>query len=42
MVSEGIDVEKELAKANVTRQWEGPPGYQMSLGGRAYTKQKVK
>jgi len=40
MVSEGIDVEKELAKANVTRQWEGPPGYQMSLGGRAYTKQK--
>lgn len=41
MVSEGIDVEKELVKANVTRQWDGPPGYQMSLGGRAYTKQKA-
>lgn len=40
MVSEGIDVEKELAKANVPRQWDGPPGYQKSLGGRAYSKQK--
>jgi len=36
MVKEGIDGEMMLRNAGVSRQWEGPPGYDMPMGGNAY------
>lgn len=36
MVKEGIDAEMMLRNTGVSRQWEGPPGYDIPMGGNAY------
>ncbi|WP_411960276.1 TniQ family protein [Pseudomonas mandelii] len=36
MVKESIDSEMMLRNTGVSRQWEGPPGYDMPMGGNAY------
>jgi hypothetical protein len=36
MVKESIDGEMMLRNTGVSRQWEGPPGYDMPMGGNAY------
>ncbi|POA74340.1 TniQ family protein [Pseudomonas sp. DP16D-R1] len=36
MVKEGIDGEVMLRNTGVSRQWEGPPGYDIPMGGNAY------
>jgi hypothetical protein len=40
IMSEGINTEVLLGKANVSRQWEGPPGYHLPMGGRSYVSNK--
>ncbi len=36
LMSEGVDAEVQLDRANVSRQWEGPPGCHLPMGGRSY------
>lgn len=36
LISEGVNAELQLSRANVSRQWEGPPGRHASMGGRSY------
>lgn len=36
MVKDGIKVEVMLRNTGVSRQWEGPPGYDILMGGNAY------
>jgi hypothetical protein len=36
MVKEGIDGEVMLRNTGVSRQWEGPPGCDIPMGGNAY------
>jgi hypothetical protein len=36
LMSAGVNPESLLAKANVSRQWEGPPGNHGAMGGRSY------
>lgn len=35
-VKKGVDPDKILKSTGVTRKWEGPPGYDVPLGGYAY------
>lgn len=36
LMSTGFNPESLLAKASVSRQWEGPPGHHGPMGGRSY------
>lgn len=36
MTAEGVDAEALLKAAGVSRQWGGPPGYNLPMGGNAY------
>lgn len=36
MVKDGIKVDVMLRNTGVSRQWEGPPGYDIPMGGNAY------
>lgn len=36
IMADGVEMESFLAKTGVSRQWEGPPGHQASMGGRSY------
>lgn len=36
MTVEGVDAEALLKEAGVSRQWEGPPGYNLPMGSNAY------
>ncbi|MCP1485271.1 hypothetical protein J3D48_001584 [Pseudomonas fluorescens] len=36
IMSDGVEPEMLLARAGVSRQWEGPPGHRAPMGGRSY------
>ncbi|MNQ95912.1 hypothetical protein D3C85_1114920 [compost metagenome] len=36
LLAEHVDAEALLRAAGVSRQWEGPPGYDLPMGGNAY------